>query len=268
MNIAVCIKQVPDTEEERLRLNGSGTALERDGVPQAMNDFDGYALEAAARLKDADPSVNIIVVTAGPEQAKAVLKNGLSIAADKAYHVCDGAAAGSDLFATARVIAAALRHIAETEGGIDAVFLGKQSIDGKTGGMAAALSEELDMPMLTNCLSVECAGGRFRARREIKGGAENYSLTLPCVLSFAKPEYPVRYSNIKRKLAANRAVIPQLGLADIGVEPAAAGHAASRTHILSASPVVRDKQCVMVREETAEDAAAKLAGLLRGEHII
>ena len=50
MNIAVCIKQVPDTEEERLRLNGSGTALERDGVPQAMNDFDGYALEAAARL--------------------------------------------------------------------------------------------------------------------------------------------------------------------------------------------------------------------------
>ena len=113
MNIVVCVKQVPNTEEETLRLDTGGRVLAREGISTAMNDFDGYALEGAARLKDADGSIKIIALTCGPEQARAVLKNSLSIAADAAYHVCDAAAAGSDVFGTAKALAAAIRRIEE-----------------------------------------------------------------------------------------------------------------------------------------------------------
>ena len=57
MNIVVCVKQVPNTEEETLRLDTGGRVLAREGISTAMNDFDGYALEGAARLKDADGSI-------------------------------------------------------------------------------------------------------------------------------------------------------------------------------------------------------------------
>ena len=268
MNIVVCIKQVPDTEEEKLRLDASGERLQREGVASATNDFDGYALEAAARLKDADASVNIIALSAGPEQARAALKNGLSIAADKAYHVCDEAAAGSDVFATARILAAAIRHIAEKEGGVDAVFCGRQSIDGETGAMGAALSEQLGMPLVTGCVETGAAEGGLETRREIKGGAERHFVKTPCVLTFAKPEYAVRYSTIKRKLAANRAEIPVLSLARLGVGAGEAGFAAARTRILGSAPVVRSKECVMASGETPEEAADKLLELLGGARVL
>lgn len=88
MNMLVCVKQVPDTTE--IKIDPVTNTLIRAGVPSILNPFDGYALEAAARIKDADPSAKIVVLSMGPEQAKAVLKESLAIAADKAYLVSDG----------------------------------------------------------------------------------------------------------------------------------------------------------------------------------
>ena len=83
MNILVCVKQVPDTTE--IRIDPVKNTLIRDGVPSIVNPFDGYALEAAARIKDKAPETKIVVVTMGPPQAAAALKECLAIAADKAY---------------------------------------------------------------------------------------------------------------------------------------------------------------------------------------
>lgn len=87
MNILVCVKQVPDTTE--IRIDPEKNTLIREGVPSILNPFDGYALEAAARIKDKNPDTKIVVVSMGPSQANAVLKEALSIAADKAYLVSD-----------------------------------------------------------------------------------------------------------------------------------------------------------------------------------
>ena len=75
MNMLVCVKQVPDTTE--IKIDPVTNTLIRAGVPSILNPFDGYALEAAARIKDADPSAKIVVLSMGPEQAKAVLKESL-----------------------------------------------------------------------------------------------------------------------------------------------------------------------------------------------
>ena len=101
MNILVCVKQVPDTAE--IKINPETNTLIRDGVPSIVNPFDGYALEAAARIKDKDPDTKIVVVSMGPEQAKNALKECLAIAADKAYLVSDRVFGGSDTLATSYI---------------------------------------------------------------------------------------------------------------------------------------------------------------------
>ena len=130
MNILVCMKQVPDTTE--IKINPETNTLMREGVPSIVNTFDAFALEAAARLKDKHPDSKIVVVSMGPEQAKTALKECLSIAADKAYLVSDRVFGGSDTLATSYILSNAIRKIEELEGKFDAIFCGKQAIDGDT----------------------------------------------------------------------------------------------------------------------------------------
>ena len=75
MNILVCIKQVPDTTE--IKIDPVKNTLIREGVPSIVNPFDGYALEAAARIKDSNPDTKIVVLSMGPAQAKNALKECL-----------------------------------------------------------------------------------------------------------------------------------------------------------------------------------------------
>ena len=72
MNILICVKQVPDTTE--IKIDPVKNTLIREGVPSIVNPFDGYALEAAARIKDANPDTRIIVLSMGLPQAKNALK--------------------------------------------------------------------------------------------------------------------------------------------------------------------------------------------------
>ena len=85
MNILVCIKQVPDTTI--IKIDPETNTLMREGVPAIVSPFDAYALEAAARIKDKDKDTKIVVLSMGPEQALAALKECLSVGGDKAYLV-------------------------------------------------------------------------------------------------------------------------------------------------------------------------------------
>ena len=130
MNVLVCVKQVPDTTE--IKIDPVKNTLIREGVPSIVNPFDGYALEAAARIKDKDPEAKIVVLSMGPEQAKNALKECLAIAADKAYLVSGRAFGGSDTLATSYIISEAIKKVEEKEGKFDVIFCGKQAIDGDT----------------------------------------------------------------------------------------------------------------------------------------
>lgn len=109
MNILVFIKQVPDTTE--IKIDPVTNTLIRQGVPSIVNTFDTYALETAAKIKDADPATKIIVATMGPDQAKEALKTCLSVGADKAYLVSDKAFAGSDTLATSYVLSCVAKEM-------------------------------------------------------------------------------------------------------------------------------------------------------------
>lgn len=269
MNILVCIKQVPDTSEEKLILNTDRNTVVREGLISVMNDFDGYALEAAARIKDKTPNTNIIVLSLGPAQARSVLKEGLSIAADKAYLVTDVAFAGSDAVATSYILSKAIKKIEESEGQIDAVFCGKQSIDGETAITGPGVSELLNYPLVTGCVNAELDGGCIIALKESKTGKMHIRVSLPCLLTFAKPTWNVRYSNIKRKLAANRAAIPVLSLTELpDVDRSRIGLDGSLMRVKNTLTPEKKIGGIVINEETPEGSAAKLCQLLDAAGVI
>ena len=209
MNILVCVKQVPDTT--MIKIDPVKHTLIREGVPAILNPFDGYALEAAARIKDKNPGTKITVVTMGPPQAKAVLKECIGIAADKGYLVTGRTFGGSDTLATSYILSHAIKKIEETEGKFDAIFCGKQAIDGDTAQVGPEMAEWLGYGQITNGLECEMKDGKLEVLKE--GADYNYvmSIASPAVVTFTKPSFDPRFPTIKRKMAANKAVIEVLG---------------------------------------------------------
>ena len=271
MNILVCIKQVPDTTE--IKIDPVKNTLIRDGVPSILNPFDGYALEAAARLKDKDPDIKIVVVTMGPPQANAVLKEALGIAADKAYLLTGRAFGGSDTLATSYIISQAIQKIEETEGKFDAIFCGKQAIDGDTAQVGPEIAEHLGLPQVTYGLECEKTedGKGLRVIQEGDEGKPIIEIGFPCLVTFTKPSFDPRYPTIKRKLAANKAQIPVIGDSEEefpNMDRTKIGLKGSPTHVKKSFVPERKKGGMIIAEETVEDSAVKLAALLNDAHII
>ncbi len=261
MNILVCVKQVPDTAE--IKIDPEKNTLIREGVPSILNTFDGYALEAAARIKDKNPDTKIVVVSMGPAQAVAVLKECLAIAADKAYLVSGRTFGGSDTLATSYILSQAVAKIEETEGKFDAIFCGKQAIDGDTAQVGPELAEHLGLPQVTYGLEAELADGMLKVKKETEEGTEIIGVSLPCLVTYTKPAWDPRYPNIKRKLAANKAVIPVLGDDDLpGIDTARIGLNGSPTKVKKTFVVQKKTGGVKIEEETGEASAKKLYAVL------
>ena len=267
MNILVCVKQVPDTTE--IKINPETNTLMREGVPSIVNTFDAFALEAAARIKDKDPDTKIVVASMGPEQAKNALKECLAIAADKAYLVSDRVFGGSDTLATSYILSNAVGKLEELEGKFDAIFCGKQAIDGDTAQVGPELAEHLDLPQVTYALEAEVADGKLKVLKEGQDGNMVIGVQMPCVVTFTKPAFDPRYPTIKRKMAANRAEIPTLTSAEFpDIDATRIGLKGSPTHVKKTFVPQKKKGGIKIKEETNEESACKLAALLSDAHVI
>ena len=191
MNMLVCVKQVPDTTE--IKIDPVKNTLIREGVPSIVNPFDGYALEAAARIKDKDPSAKIVVLSMGPEQAKAALKECLAIAADKAYLVSDRAFGGSDTLATSYALACALRNLQT-----DLLICGRQAIDGDTAQVGPQVAEKLGLPQVTYAEDIlDITAGKITIKRRLERGIEVVECPVPCVVTVNGSAAPCRPRNAR-----------------------------------------------------------------------
>ena len=269
MNILVCIKQVPDTTE--IKIDPVTNTLIRAGVPSIVNPFDAYALEAAARIKDKDKDTKIVVVSMGPEQAKAALKECIGIAADKAYLVSGRKFGGSDTLATSYILSNAVKKIEETEGKFDAIFCGKQAIDCDTAQVGPEIAEHLDYPQVTYGLEAEVVdAGTINIKKETEDGAEIIQIKTPCVVTFTKPSFDPRFANVRRKMMANRAVIPTITDDDMDgiIDWTKCGLKGSPTHVKSTFVPAKKTGGLKIQEETAADSAKKLFGILTDEKIL
>jgi len=268
MNILVCMKQVPDTTE--IKIDPETNTLIRQGVPSIVNPFDGYALEAAARIKDADPDTKIYVVSMGPEQAKDALRECLAIAADKAFLVSDRVFGGSDTLATSYIISESIKKIEELEGfKFDAIFCGKQAIDGDTAQVGPEIAEHLDYPQVTYGLEAEVDGDMIKVKKELEDGVAIVGVKTPCLVTFTKPAWDPRYPSIKRKMAARKAEITTLTHEELpNIDLANAGLKGSPTKVKKTFVPQRKTGGMIIAEESVEDSARKLYQLLSDATLI
>lgn len=268
MNILVCVKQVPDTTE--IRIDPETNRLIRDGVPAIVNTFDAYALEAAARIKDKDSDTNIVTVSMGPQNAEKALRECLAVAADKAYLVSGRKFGGSDTLATSYILKNAVKKIEEIEGyKFDAIFCGKQAIDGDTAQVGPELAEHLGYPQVTCALECEEKDNRLEVLKE--GEDENMviGINFPCVITFTKPSFDPRYPSIKRKMAANRAQITVLGEdAFPDIDTGMIGLSGSPTRVKKTFVPKPVQGGIILDEGSAKASSAKLVQILSEKDII
>lgn len=267
MNILVCVKQVPDTTE--IKIDPVKNTLIREGVPSIVNPFDAYALEAAARIKDADPDTKIVVLSMGPDQAKKALRECLAVAADKAYLVSGREFGGSDTLATSYILSQTVKKLEELEGKFDAIFCGKQAIDGDTAQVGPELAEHLDYPQVTYGLFAEKDGDALKIHKEIDNGVEIIKVNTPCVATFTKPDWIPRDPTVRRRLAANRTQITVISPADLtGIDLDKAGLKGSPTKVKKTFVPQKKTGGMKIQEDSSEATAKKLFTLLSDATII
>lgn len=225
MEIIVCIKQVPDTTS--VRINPETNTLIREGVECIVNPFDMYAIEEALRLRERCGG-KVTVVTMGPPQAQAALREALSLGADEAILISNLAFAGSDTWATSLTLAKAIEKI----GHYDLILCGKQAIDGDTAQVGPGIAVHLRIPQITFVRKIEEITDRtIRAERLMEEGYQVVQSPLPVLLTVVKEINEPRLPSLRGKMRAKSAAIPVWGPEDIGVDPQDAGLKGSPTYV-------------------------------------
>ena len=265
MKIVVCVKQVPDTNE--VRINHETGTLIRDGVPSIINPDDKNALEEALRIKDKVDDVNVTVLTMGPPQAKESLNEALAMGADEAILLTDRAFAGSDTWATATILAAAVEKI----GDYDIVFCGRQAIDGDTAQVGPEMAEFLDLPQITYVqeLEIKQEDKKVVAKRAIEDGQYIIESSMPVVLTAIKELNEPRYMStwgIFQNVKNNPVKV--MTLDDLEIDTTQIGLKGSPTNVYKTFVPTNKFEGEILQGDTNREKAVQFMLKMKEKHII
>ncbi len=225
MNIVVCLKQVPETND--VRLDPETGVLIREGVPSITNPEDSNALEAALSLRE-EHGGNVLVVSMGPPQAEETLRDALAMGADEAILLCDRAFAGADTLATSYTVGSAIRKL----GYFDLILCGTKTLDGNTGQVGPQLAEFLDLPQITYARRVEVQGEILRAERASEEGYELVETRLPALVTVTREINEPRIPSIDQIMQSYREKEVKIwSAADLGVDEHSVGLDGSATRM-------------------------------------
>ena len=212
MKILVPVKRVIDYNVKP-RVKADGTGVDLANVKMSMNPFDEIAVEEAIRLKEKGAATEIVAVSVGPAKAQETLRTALAMGADRAILV------QTDDEVEPLAVAKILKAIADEEApGL--VILGKQAIDddcNQTGQMLAAL---LGRPQGTFASKVELNGDSVAVTREVDGGLETVSLSLPAIVTTDLRLNEPRYASLPNIMKAKSKPLATKTPGDYGVDAA------------------------------------------------
>jgi electron transfer flavoprotein alpha/beta subunit len=263
MNIIVCIKQVPDTNE--VKIDPVKGTLIREGVPSIINPDDKNALEEALRIKDEFGDVKVTVLSMGPPQAEVALVEAIAMGADEAYLLSDRAVAGSDTWATSTALSAAIRYI----GDFDIILCGRQAIDGDTAQVGPQIAEHLGIPQITYVEDLKIEGRKVIAKRALEDGYYVIESEMPVLLTAIKELNTPRYPSIKGIYEAFKGdKIKVVSAKDVNADMENIGLDGSPTNVLkSFTPPTKSKNLEML-EGSSKEKARQLIVRLKEENII
>ncbi len=201
MNIAVCIKQVPDTET-RIKLSEDRSRVVEDDINFIMNPYDEFAVEEALKLQEKNGG-EVTYISLGPDRVSSALRSALAMGGDKAIHIKTDKVP-EDPQVTAQALTAVLK-----ETSYDLVLLGKQAIDDDHAQMPSLLAEKLGWPAVTVVVKLMVENGRVKAEREIDGAHEIVESSLPAIIGTQRGLNEPRYASLKGIMRAKKIQIEE-----------------------------------------------------------
>ncbi|MDX8055949.1 electron transfer flavoprotein subunit beta/FixA family protein [Lentzea sp. BCCO 10_0798] len=260
MNIVVLVKQVPDTWSER-KLTDADHTLDRESADAVLDEINERAVEEALQLQEAHGG-EVTVIAMGPDRATDAIRKALSMGADKAIHVSDEALHGSDVLATAKVLAKAIGTVEN----VDLVIAGNEATDGRAGAVPAILAELLGLPQVTQLRKVTVEGTTIKGERETDEGVAFLEASLPAVVSVTEKINEPRYPSFKGIMAAKKKPVSTLTVADLGIDASEVGLSGAYTQVQEASP--KPPRSAGQRVEDGGDGGSKIAEFLVGQKLI
>jgi electron transfer flavoprotein beta subunit len=263
MRIIVCLKQVPDPSA-----SSSGTTVDTEakrvilpqGTPPVINPYDENALEAALMIKDAQ-GAKITVISAGRNLAKTVLRKSLAVGADDLILLEDNAFEKLDSYATAHILATAIRETGE----YDLILCGRQAADTDAGQVGSGISEILKIPCITAACKLELSNGKVMVERVVSDGFEEIEAPTPALVTASSEIGELRYPGVKEIMAAQKVPITVRNGQELGVDVSRL----KRLNLVSLSaPQGRQTECQFIGGETPEEAGANLAIKVREAQLL
>ncbi|NDP37190.1 MAG: electron transfer flavoprotein subunit beta/FixA family protein [Rhodoferax sp.] len=210
MKVLVAVKRVVDYNV-KVRVKSDNTGVDIANVKMSMNPFDEIAIEEAVRLKEKGVVTEVIAVSCGVTQCQETLRTAMAIGADRAILV------ETTVELQPLAVAKLLKALVDKEQpGL--IILGKQAIDddcNQTGQMLAALA---DLPQATFASKIEVTEGKASVTREVDGGSETLSITLPAVITADLRLNEPRYVTLPNIMKAKKKQLDIFKPEDLGVD--------------------------------------------------
>jgi len=252
VNIVVCIKQVPATNE--VKINKETNTIIREGVEAMLNPFDAYAVEEGLRIRD-KLGGKVTVISMGIPSVAETLKETIALGVDDAVLLSDRAFAGADTLATSYALSMGIKKL----GSYDIIICGKQAADGDTAQVGPSLAEKLGIPHTTYVRKIEeIRSGYIRCQRMTEDGYEVIEMPLPALITVVKEINEPRLPSIKGMMRAKKAVVTVWNADDVNADKSLCGLKGSPTQVVRTFVPTHDKVSEMI-EGKPEEQARKLA---------
>jgi len=256
MKILVCVKQVPGSNN--VEVDPVTGVLKRSGIPSKINPYDLYGIETALSLTERFGG-SVDSITMGPPQAKAVIQETFCMGVRGGTVLTDRKFAGADVLATAYTLSQGIRKCGE----YDLIICGKQTTDGDTAQVGAELAEYLNIPNVSNVLSInDYREGKLALTVSLDNKIVTMDIALPCLISMDADINTPRLPSYKIRKTLQDSAVNFLTFADFDdQDPEHYGLSGSATQVERIFPPekVSQKQTVV---GTAEEQAQTLYALL------
>ncbi|MGH8056599.1 MAG: electron transfer flavoprotein subunit beta/FixA family protein, partial [Candidatus Entotheonellia bacterium] len=266
LHIIVCIKQVPDWEApaDTFKIDPERKKIiPPPNIDPRISLFDEHAIEAALQLK-AKHGGKVTVLTLGPDFAQRALKQAIAMGADEGILLKDPAFDESDTYATAYILAEAIKKI----GAFDLILCGRQAADWDIGQVGVGISEYLSIPGVTIVQKIDVSDGKLLVERIVEGGYDVLEVELPALMTVSNEINKPRYPTLRGIMAAGRKQIPVWNAETLGVDLTRVGSQAAYAQMLKLYVPVHEAHCEFVEGESDEEKGEKLALRLREAKLI
>ena len=213
MNIAVILRQVPDTEAVIRPDSSKPGRIHEADLKFVLNPYDEYAVEEAIRIKEKSGG-EVVGFCIGPNRSESSIRSAMAVGMDKAVLITDPAAVEADVVTQGRILAAAIKGFSPT-----VIFCGRDLIDTQDDGMAAIVAHFLDIPHVLNAAKVTIEGDKATVVREVEGASLELEVKLPAAISCSKALNEPRYAKILDIKRAKAKELKKVTLAELGVGP-------------------------------------------------